>query len=170
MPNKLTLAFMSAISVLSHWTPKAHVSNINLLLFWIRCACTQRRRLCSVMQALPEWQGQNTDGSLSKQGSQKWKQSLCKFLVSKGVKMQKTNLKAKGLANKHHLKASDHAWQAVGLGFAGFVGKNKCGAPKGARDRVQGAHVVATWRTAKESCWSPGALLYRGFERWRHAL
>ena len=47
--------------------------------------------------------GQNTeqDGSLLKQGSQKWKQNLYKFLVSKGVKMQKTHFKAKGFANKH---------------------------------------------------------------------
>ena len=85
------------------------------------------------MQALPEWRGQNTqqDGALSKQGSQKRKEYLCKFLVSKGVKMQKTDLlKAKGLADKHHLKAYDHAWQAFGLGFASFVGKNKCVAPK----------------------------------------
>ena len=44
--------------------------------------------------------------------------------------MQKTNLKAKGFANKRHLKAYDHAWQAVWLGFASFVGKNKCVAPK----------------------------------------
>ena len=59
------------------------------------------------MHALPEWWGQNTqqDGSLSKKGPQKWKENLCKFFVSKGVKMQKTNLKAKGLANKHHFKA-----------------------------------------------------------------
>ena len=80
------------------------------------------------MQALPEWRRQNTqqDGSLSEQGSQQWKQNLHKFLVSNGVKMQKTNLKAKGLANKHHVKACDHAWQALGLGFASFVGKNKC--------------------------------------------
>ena len=92
----------------------------------------QRRRLCSVIEALPEWRGQNTqqNGSLSKQGSQKWKQTLCKFLEGQGVKMQKTNLKAKGFANKHHLKGYGHAWQAVGLGFANFVGKNKCVALK----------------------------------------
>ena len=44
--------------------------------------------------------------------------------------MQKTNLKAKGVPNKHRLKAYDHAWQAVGLEFASFVGKNKCVALK----------------------------------------
>ena len=60
----------------------------------------QRRRLCIVIEALPEWRRQNTqNGSLSKQGSNKWKQNLCKFLEGKGVKMQKTDLKAKGLAN-----------------------------------------------------------------------
>ena len=37
---------------------------------------------------------------------------------------------AKGLANMHHLKAYDHAWQAVVLEFASFVGKNKCVALK----------------------------------------
>ena len=79
--------------------------------------CVQRRRLCSVMQAPPEWRGQNTqqDGSLLKQGSQKWKQNLYKFLVSKGVKMQKTHFKDKGFANKHRCKAYD---------------QNKCVAPK----------------------------------------
>ena len=67
---------------------------------------------------------------LAIEGSQKWKQNLCKFLDGKGVKMQKTNFRAKGPANKHHLKANEHAWQAVGLGFASFVGKNKCVALK----------------------------------------
>ena len=123
------------------------------------------------MQALPEWRGQNTqqDGSLSKQGSQKWKENLCKFLVSSGVKMQDTDLKAKGLADKHHLKACDHAWQAVGLGFASFVGKNKCVAPKAHETRFT-VPMSSPWSAAKESCWSPSALLYQGFEHWPNAL
>ena len=40
--------------------------------------------------------------------------------------MQKANLKAKGFADKHHFKGYDHAWPAVLLGFASFVGRNKC--------------------------------------------
>ena len=36
------------------------VCNIGLLHFLGRGACRQRRRLCIVTQALPEWRGQNT--------------------------------------------------------------------------------------------------------------
>ena len=132
------------------------VCNNCLLHFCGRCACRQRRRLCSVMQALPEWRGQNTqqDGSPSKQGSQKWKQNLCKFLVSKGLKMQKTNLKAKDLANKHHLKACDHAWASGWAGVCELPWQEQVRCSEGARDPVHGAHVVA----AKESC--KGKLLF----------
>ena len=125
------------------------------------------------MQALPEWRGQNTqqDGALSKQGSQKRKEYLCKFLVSKGVKMQKTDLKAKGFADKHHLKAYDHACLAsVWAGVCELRWQEQVRCSKVARDQVHGAHVVATWSAAKESCWSPRALLYQGFEHWPHAL
>ena len=124
------------------------------------------------MQALPEWWGQNTqqDGSLSKKGSQKWKEHLCKFFVSKGVKMQKTNLKAKGLANKHHFKTYDHAWQSGWAGACELRWQEQVRCSEGERDQVHGAHVVATWSAAKESCWSPSAMLYQGFEHWRHAL
>ena len=57
-----------------------------------------------------------------KQWSQKWKQNLRKFLERKVVNMQtKINLKVAGPADKHHLKACDHAQQAVELGLASFV-------------------------------------------------
>ena len=117
------------------------VATLACCMFWGACR-GNGDGFAVLTQALPEWRRQNTqqDGKLTKQGSHKWKQNLCKFLGRKGVKMQKTNLKAKDLANKHHIKAYGHAWQAVGLGVASCVGQNKCVRP---RDQVHGAQVVA---------------------------
>ena len=56
--------------------------------------------------------------------------------------MQKTNLKAKGFVNEHHFEAYDHAWQAVGLGFASFCWLEQMLCSAGARDQVHGADVV----------------------------
>ena len=55
------------------------------------------------------------------------------------------------------------AWQVVGQGFASFVGKNKCVALKAHETRF--TVPVSSLPGALL-----GALLYQGFEFWRHAL
>ena len=65
--------------------------------------CRQRRQLCTVTQALPEWRRQNTQ--------QDGKQT-----------------KPRASLTSTTLKTYDHAGPPVGLGFASFHGQNKCAA------------------------------------------